>query len=98
MERSQAQTLCPAAQTLTLLSKRHMLLIIYTLVDAPMGFNELQEATAVNTATLTSRLQELESNGIILKKACKKDCRHQYYSLAERGLKLSKLIAKFSNI
>lgn len=91
-------SVCPALRVLTLLSKRHMLVIVYTLTKKPMGFNGLQEALAVNTATLTLRLRELEREDIIVKKICETDSRQHYYSLTKRGKKMSALIARFSSV
>lgn len=95
MKRTPA-TACPASKTLTLLSKRHMLMIIYILVGSKQGFNDMQKKLNVNTATLTERLRELEADGVIQKSVCAVDSRCHYYSLTQRGKKMSALIKKFS--
>ena len=86
---------CPATQLLTMLSKRHMLLLLYTLTGESLGFNALQEKLAINTASLSRRLQELEGEKLIEKTACPTDSRFHYYQLTKRGKKISALIEKF---
>ncbi len=86
---------CPAAQLLTVLSKRHMLILLHTLTGESLGFNALQEKLAINTASLSRRLQELEGEKLIEKTACPTDSRFHYYQLTKRGKKISALIEKF---
>lgn len=86
---------CPATKLLNLLSKRHMLLVLYHLAIAPHGFNELQEKLSLNTATLSRRLKELEEEGFVEKK---RKGLHRCYSLSKRGKQLSDLVEKISKI
>lgn len=86
---------CPATKLLNLLSKRHMLLVIYHLSQRAHGFNELQEKLSLNTATLSRRLKELEEEGFVEKK---RKGLHRCYSLSKRGKQLSDLIGKISKI
>tara|TARA_B100000745_G_scaffold296224_1_gene241323 strand:+ start:6290 stop:6586 length:297 start_codon:yes stop_codon:yes gene_type:complete len=89
---------CPAAHMLTFLGKRHMLFIIFNMTSGPVGFNELQDILDINTATLSNRLNELVAENMIEKRTCESDTRRHYYSLTNRGEKVSKLIASFSKI
>lgn len=98
MQKDVSQMNCPATHTLTLLGKRHMLLILYTLSKGPKGFNDLQESLSINTATLAARLLELETEQIVTKVVCPNDSRCHYYGLTERGLALSTLVEQFSHI
>lgn len=91
-------TICPATKILNLLSKRHMLVILHGLANKPRGFSDLQDALEINTATLASRLRELEDEQIIEKIACPKDSRAHYYGLTARGKKMSKLIEQFATL
>ena len=86
---------CPATKLLNLLSKRHMLLVLYHVSIAPHGFNELQEKLSLNTATLSRRLKELEEEGFVEKK---RKGLHRCYSLTDRGARLSDLIEKISQV
>lgn len=81
-----------------LLSKPHMLLILYTLTSGAKGFNELEEGIEVNTATLVKRLRELESTSLIERIVCEKDKRNRYYKLTRRGRDVSTLIEKLGDI
>lgn len=86
---------CPATKLLSLLSKRHMLVVLYHLSQSEHGFNGLQSKLELNTATLTRRLKELEAEGFIDKKI---DGLHRTYSLSPRGKKLSQLIEKMASV
>lgn len=91
-------TACPATKILTMLSKRHMLVIVHALKSEARGFSDLQESLGINTATLTNRLRELETANLVEKIHCPKDSRAHYYGLTKRGQKMSQLIAQFSSV
>lgn len=87
---------CPATRLFSLLSKRHMLLILYTLTRGEKGFVELQETLHINTASLTMRLRELEGIHFIARRQCMEDSRQHYYFLTKTGVEISHLIEKMS--
>ena len=89
---------CPAVAMFSLLSKRHMLLILYTLTRGSKGFNELEEGIEVNTATLAKRLRELEGASLIERVVCEKDKRNRYYGLTKKGKDVSTLIENLGDI
>lgn len=89
---------CPAVALFSLLGKRHMLLILYTLTGGAKGFNELEEKIDVNTATLSKRLRELENVALIKRILCEKDKRNRYYALTEKGKDISTIIEKLGDI
>lgn len=89
---TQVKNVCPATELLTLLSRRHMLLILYTLTSGAKGFNELHESLDINTATLTDRLRELEAQNLVEKQSCSHDSRCRTYALTEKGNTVSALI------
>ena len=91
-------TKCPAMELFAILSKRHMLLILYTLTSGAKGFSELEEGIEVNTATLAKRLRELENALLIERIVCEKDKRNRYYSLTKKGKDVSALIEKLGDI
>lgn len=95
MKSATEKNTCPATQLLTLLSKRHMLLLLHTLTGESLGFNTLQEKLSINSASLSRRLQELESEKIIERIPCSNDSRFHYYQLTKRGKKISSLIDQF---
>lgn len=92
------ESVCPATRLLTLLSRRHTLLILYTLTKGESRFVELQESLHINTASLSMRLRELESALLIARRQCAKDSRQHYYFLSETGLEISRLIEKISEV
>lgn len=83
---------------ISLMGKKHMLMIIYTIRTQPKGFNEIQEALSVNTATLSSRLRELREHNIIEMHVCPRDSRQHYYGLTERGRKIGGVLKLLINI
>jgi DNA-binding HxlR family transcriptional regulator len=95
MKSTTEKAACPATHLLTLLSKRHMLLLLHTLTGESLGFNSLQEKLAINSASLSRRLKELEGEKIIERTPCPNDSRFHYYQLTKRGKKISSLIDQF---
>ncbi len=98
MKKREVEALCPAAQMLALLGERHVLMVIYHLISGSKGFNNLQDIMDINTATLSKRLNQLESENLVEKIPCPNDFRRSYYTLTKRGKELSKLIKLFSKI
>lgn len=88
---------CPFAN-LRLISKKHVMAIIYILRDNPLGFNDIHKKLSVNTATLTVRLRELRELDIIEMSVSCKDSRQHYYGLTRRGQQMSTLLDLFSKI
>lgn len=89
---------CPATRLFVLLSKRHMLIILYTLTSGEKGFVELQEVLHINTASLSMRLRELEEAYLIARRQCTVDSRQHYYFLTKTGAEISRLIEKMSDV
>ncbi|MCH8907714.1 MAG: helix-turn-helix transcriptional regulator [Candidatus Heimdallarchaeota archaeon] len=58
---------CPGADTIHFLARKHMLKIIATLFFffKPMRFSELRKELKINSKTLTDRLRELTEVGFI---------------------------------
>ncbi len=96
--KAEKENTCPATQLFTLLSKRHMLLILYTLTGGEKGFVELQGLLHINTASLSMRLRELESAHLITRRQCTVDSRQHYYFLTKTGVEISRLIEKMSAV
>ena len=89
---------CPAVRLFALLSRRHMLLILYTLTGGERGFVELQGLLHINTASLSMRLRELEMAHLIARRHCTEDSRQHYYFLTKTGVEISRLIEKMSAV
>ncbi len=89
---------CPATRLFTLLSRRHMLLMLYTLTGGEKRFVELEESLHINTASLSMRLRELESAHLIARRQCAEDSRQHYYFLTKTGVEISRLIEKMSAV
>ncbi len=96
--KEEKETTCPATRLFALLSKRHMLLILYTLTGGEKGFVGLQESLHINTASLSMRLRELEEARLITRRQCTVDSRQHYYFLTKTGFEISCLIEKMSDI
>ncbi len=96
--KGEKENICPATQLFVLLSKRHMLLILYTLTGGEKRFVELQESLRINTASLSIRLRELEEAYLIARRQCTEDSRQHYYFLTQTGVEISRLIEKMSTI
>jgi DNA-binding HxlR family transcriptional regulator len=52
---------CPVYSSIELLQEKWTLHIIRSLLEGPMGFNELSRAVGANPSTLAQRLERLES-------------------------------------
>jgi DNA-binding HxlR family transcriptional regulator len=64
----QAQTSCPIAKTVALLSDCWTMLIIQSLLSGPKRFSELERALdGISTRTLALKLKRLEKDGVIHK-------------------------------
>lgn len=96
--KAKTENMCLATQLFTLLSKRHMLLMLYTLTAGEKRFVELQESLHINTASLSMRLHELESVHLIARRQCTVDSRQHYYFLTKTGAEISRLIEKMSAV
>ena len=96
--KAEKENTCPATQLFTLLSKRHMLLILYTLTGGEKRFVELEELLHINTASLSMRLRELEGAHLIARRQCTEDSRQHYYYLTKTGAEISRLIEKMSAV
>jgi DNA-binding HxlR family transcriptional regulator len=59
---------CPVHRAMEILQEKWVLHIIWALLDGPKGFNELARATGgCNAATLSHRLEQLVSLGLVRK-------------------------------
>lgn len=79
-------------QTLDVIGNKWTLPIVLNLLEGPKRFNELQKATCCCPRTLSARLSELESSGVVARKTFKQLPLKVEYSLTKKGESLSSII------
>ncbi len=87
---------CPSVRFVKatlLLQEKWILFIVWSLMEGPLGFNEIgRRARGVNTTTLSQRMDLLEEQGIVTKEIhCYMPPRTSY-ALTEAGLGLRTVI------
>ena len=82
---------------LELLGSKWTLQIVSALLDGNDRFNEIQRDCDVCPRTLSSRLDELESRGVITKKVYSQTPPKVEYSLTQKGKSLRSVIDAISN-
>lgn len=81
---------CAVAKTLKVIGSKWTMLLLHNLFEGKKRFGELQRALpGISPKTLSQRLQELEQEGIIVKKVYAEVPLHVEYSLTEKGASLS---------
>lgn len=84
---------CPLARTLDVLGERWTLLIVRELLSGPKRFKDLQDALAgIGTNLLSSRLKEIERNGLIVRAKLPPPGVASVYELTEHGRKLDETL------
>lgn len=86
---------CPVYRAIGVLQEKWVLHIVRSLLDGEKGFNELARAVGgCNSATLTQRLEHLESEGIIEKRTEDSHGKlaRSVYSLSAAGRELQSVI------
>lgn len=84
---------CPLARTLDVLGERWTLLIVRELLSGPKRFKDLQDAlVGIGTNLLSSRLKEIERNGLILRAKLPPPGVASVYELTEHGRKLDETL------
>lgn len=83
----------PLFSAFSLLQEKWIFFIIHSLLEGPVGFNELsRRAHGINTTTLTQRLMLLEQNGIVKRTVYSLMPPRTTYELTEAGLALREVI------
>lgn len=84
---------CAVQKCLSVLGGRWKILIIHELFSGTLRFNELSRAVpGVSQRTLTSKLRELETDGVVVRKAFAEIPPRVEYSLSELGMSLKPII------
>ncbi len=80
---------CGFARALELVGERWALLIIRDLLVGPKRFSEIERGLpGIPTNILTSRLNELEDNGLVRRRVLERPAKGVAYELSEEGLAL----------
>jgi DNA-binding HxlR family transcriptional regulator len=88
---------CPFQEAIDLLSKRHAMTIIWALQQRePRRFNELKRTLQVNPVSLSQRLDELESAGVVRRITFNETPPRVEYSLTQKGKDLLPLMDQMS--
>jgi DNA-binding HxlR family transcriptional regulator len=83
---------CPVEKTVNIIGGKWTLLILRDLFEGTKRFGELRTSlTGVSPKTLTDKLRELESGGIIQRKIYPEVPPRVEYSLTKRGQSLKKI-------
>lgn len=84
---------CPVRRTMSIVGGKWRLLIIKSLMDGPIRFNELKRQTGkVSQRLLTAQLRALEEEGLVSRKILNVMPPHVEYSLTTQGLSLQGVI------
>ncbi len=76
---------CPVADTAGLIGNKWVLLILRDLAEGTRRFSELQKSLKVNPRTLSTRLAELEKQGILARQCYAQVPPRVEYSLTAKG-------------
>ncbi len=94
METTRRTALCPGAEAVfSLLAKKWMGLIIYSLTGGEQYFCDLERAIpALSARVLTQRIRELEDAGLVHRRVSVASPVRVSYRLTEKGASLSEVI------
>ncbi|MGA8303886.1 MAG: helix-turn-helix domain-containing protein [Thermoplasmata archaeon] len=83
---------CDFEATFRLLGQKHVLTILWALVQkSPQRFNELRESVGANTATVTIRLRQMQSLGLVQRAVIRVVPRRVEYRLTPMGSDLVRI-------
>lgn len=84
---------CPVRRTLSIISGKWTLLILYELMDGPKRFNSLKrDLPGISQRLLTAQLKSLVENQLVHRHVFEVVPPHVEYSLTDKGLSLSSVI------
>ena len=88
---------CALAKSLDVVGDRWTLLVVRELLDGPQRYGDLLAAlTPIATDMLASRLRDLESHGLLRKRALSKPATGSVYELTEDGRALEEVVDAFA--
>jgi len=89
---------CPVARALDVMGERWTLLIARELLLGPRRFTDLAEGLpGIGTSVLTTRLRELEQNGLVAKRTLPAPAASVVYELTDDALGLAAILAALAD-
>ncbi|MFY9235377.1 MAG: helix-turn-helix domain-containing protein [Fimbriimonadaceae bacterium] len=88
---------CPVNATLALMNRRWTLHIVRALLEGKKRFNEIGRMYGINPRTLSERLRQLESAGLLERHASTSAPSNIEYSLTKKGLALNCIIESLAD-
>lgn len=94
METTRRAALCPSVEAaFSLLAKKWMSLIVYSLTEGELYFCDLERAIpALSARVLTQRIRELENVGLVQRRVALASPVRVSYRLTEKGASLAEAI------
>jgi DNA-binding HxlR family transcriptional regulator len=89
---------CPVEAVAEIIGHKWVSLLIRDLAHGPRRFGELQHSISISPRVLSGRLQELESQGLVLREIFAEVPPRTEYTLTERGRLLVPLIDEMRRI
>ena len=89
---------CPFQEAIDLLSKKHAMTLVWLLRDgAPRRFNDIKRSLGVNPVSLSARLGELETAGVVDRKTFRQVPPRVEYWLTQKGKDLVPLMDRLGD-
>ena len=86
---------CPVAGAAEIISRKWALIVIHTLLEGPLGFNELKRGIdGLSSKTLSNSLSYLSDEGIIDRRVFQNSPIRVEYSLTDKGEALNPLLTE----
>lgn len=85
---------CGLAKTMKLIENKWTIPILFALTHGKKRFNELQTLLDISPRTLSMRLNQLELNGLVVRRPYTKNSQRVEYTLTKRGQSLNEIIIK----
>ena len=89
---------CPVEAIAEIIGRKWVSLIIRDLAKGPQRFGELQHSIRISPRVLSCRLQELESDGLVLREVFAEVPPRTQYTLTQKGKTLIPLIDEMRRI
>ena len=93
MSRRSYDQFCAVARALDAVGERWSLLIVRELLGGPRRYTDLHaDLPGVSTDILATRLKQLESEGLVVRRKLERPASAMVYQLTERGLMLRQVV------
>jgi DNA-binding HxlR family transcriptional regulator len=92
------QQYCPAARALEIVGERWTLLVVRELMFGPRRFTDLMDGLpGISANVLSSRLKDLEEEGLVSKRTLPAPAASAVYELTDRALGLARVLAAMAD-